>query len=373
MDISIGEPGRLLRYRSRGEVRFNDADDGLASLGSGAEVSWEETVGGEKRRIEYRGSGSALTARYWKNGNEQPLDADAKAWLARIVPMLLREAAIDVKGRVARLVARGGNDAVLAEVAQIRSDYAKGRYLGELLRTRTLDDAELDRALAAIGTIGSDYEKRQALDVALASQQLGKPQWMRVMEAAAGIGSDYERAQLLTDSAARVADDDELRGAWLKAGSSIGSDYERRRSLEALAKKTRGDAALIDILDAADGMGSDYEQRELLSQVARRSTNPNGLAPRYAQAVRRIGSDYEQREAITALLATGSIGRDGALSLLDAAAGIGSDFECREVLVDIARRLRDDTMVRDRVLQLAQRLSDFEREQVEDALGVARG
>ena len=67
-----------------------------------------------------------------------------------------------------------------------------------------------------------------------------------------------------------------------------------------------------------------------------------------------------------------ALAREGALAVLDAAGGIGSDFERREVLVEVARRVPDDA-VRARVLQLADELSDFERRQVEEAVGAVRG
>lgn len=373
MQISLNDGHRRLSYRSRGEVHFNADDTAVASLGPGAEVSWEETVDGQTRKVEYSGSGATPDLRYWRDGKEQPLDADGKAWIARIVPQLLREAAIDVEGRVARLVARGGNEAVLGEIDLIRSDYARGRYLGELLRTRTLAAAELDRALQQTRKIGSDYEKRQVLAAALASQQLAKPQWQAVLAAAGDIGSDYERAELLVASAARVAGDAQLRRDWLEVDSAIGSDYERRRSLEALLAAVRSDAALAEIVDAGSGIGSDFELRSLLGAVAHKAADVNAIAPRYAEAAKRIGSDFERREALLALLRSGELKREGALAVLDAADGIGSDFECREVLVEVARRLHDDAAVRARLLQRAEHLSDFERRQVEDAAGVVRG
>ncbi|GMV29550.1 MAG: hypothetical protein AMXMBFR59_16750 [Rhodanobacteraceae bacterium] len=372
LDVDIGGTGRHLTYRSRGDVRFNDQDDGIASLGAGANVEWEETVGAETRRIEYRGDGTALSTRYWKNGKEQALDADATAWIARVVPQLLREAAIDVEGRVARLVARGGNGAVLAEIGMIRSDHAQSRYLGELLRTRKLADAELDRALELIAALDSDHEQRLALTAALASQQLGKPQWRIVLAAVAEIDSDHERATLLVETAAQVTGDDELRGAWLAATEEIGSDYERRRSLEALVAVARDDAALLAVMEAGGGIGSGFELRELLSHTAQKARDPNAIARRYAQTAKLIGSDFERREALVALLRAGALAREGALAVLDAAGGIGSDFERREVLVEVARRVPDDA-VRARVLQFAEDLSDFERRQVEDAVGAVRG
>lgn len=373
LTITLGETGRRLRYESTGQVRFNAQGTALESLGSGARASWEETVGRETRKIEYTGMGTALQARYWHNGTEQALDADGQAWIARIVPQLLREAAIDVEGRVSRLHARGGTDAVLAEVALIRSDFAKGRYLAELLRTRKLAGAELDRALQQVATMGSDFEKRQVLSAVLASQDVGRTQWLAVMATVADIGSDFERSQLLVDSASRVANDGELRAAWLKAATETGSDFERRRSLDALLDESRDDAALIEIMEAGSGIGSDFELRALLSHVARKAGDTNTIAVPYAKTAKRLGSDFERREALVALVRAGTLERDGALAVLDAASGIGSDFECSAVLVEVARRLSGDAAVRERLLQLAGRLSGHEREQVENAAGVVRG
>ncbi|MBL8298167.1 MAG: hypothetical protein JNN30_07470 [Rhodanobacteraceae bacterium] len=373
LEVFVGDAGHRLHYRSRGEVRFSEQDDGVAALGDGAQVSWEETVGGDTRKIEYTGRGTALNLRYWRNGKEQALDADAQAWIARVVPQLLREAAIDVEGRVARLIARGGNEAVLAEIALIRSDYAQGRYLGELTGKYKLSDSELERALLQIRRIDSAYEKRQVLSVALASQQLGKSQWNSVLVTAADIDSDFERSELLVSIAHQVAGDEALRGAWLRAAEGVESSYERRRSLEALLAVARDDAVVLTIIDAATGIDSDFERRELLSNAAQKARDPNAIALRYATAAARIESDFERREALVALLSAGSLGREGALAVLDATDSMDSDFERREVLTEVVRRVPDDAKVRDRIRQLAANLSDFEREQVEEALGTTRG
>lgn len=370
--VAIGSAGRRLEFTSTGKVQFG-ADDTVESVASGGKVALLETVGGVTRKVEYSGAAGGLQVRYWRDGNEQPLDADARDWIARTVPQLVRESAINVEQRVARLYQRGGARAVLAEVALIHSDHSRSQHLAELLKNHTLDAAELDLGLAEIGKSGSDYERRQVLSATLTSQRLGTPQLAKVFDSAAGIDSDYERAELLVLSADRVGNDDELRRAWLNAAKGIGSDYEHRRSLEALVKQGKGDAALLEILEQAGEIGSDYEQRELLSEIAARADDVDTLAPHYAKAAGRIGSDFERREALIALMRAGELGSAGALAVLDAAAGIGSDFECREVLVELARKLPDDAVVRQKYLDVAGRLSDYERTQAEKAAGLVRG
>lgn len=371
--MSFSSPGRSVKYRSDGEVRFNTDGTAVESLGAGATASVQERAGGVTRKVEYSSSGGVLQTRYWRDGKEQTLDEDGRAWLARMLPQLLREAAIDVPARVARLYRSGGAAAAVADIALIESDYSRGRHLSELLAKHRLASAELDLALVQIGRIGSDYEKRQVLSATLNSQQVDPPQLIKVLDAAADIGSDYERSELLVQSAGRASGDAALRKAWLDAAQGIGSDYERRRSLEALLQRTRGDAALLQLIDAATGIGSDFEHRELLRHIADKAAEAEAIAVPYARAAAEIDSDYERREALLSLVRAGKLQRAGALAVLDAAAGIDSDFECRSVLVELVRVLPDDAAVRERLLQVASRLSTFEREQVEAAAGLVRG
>lgn len=373
MSITVSNSGRRLQFTSQGKVQFN-ADDAVESVAAGGKVVLQETEGGKTQKVEYSGGTNGLQIRYWRDGSEQAPDAQAQAWIARTMPQLLRESAVNVDLRVARLHERGGARAVVGNVALIQSDYSRSQHLAALLKKYTLDAGELDLALAEVDKIGSDYERRQTLSATLKSQRLGTPQLAKVFESAAGIGSDYERAELLVQSADRVGSDAQLRQAWLKAAGGIGSDYEHRRSLEALVDRSKGDdAALLEILERGGDIGSDYEHRELLTGIASKAGDVNTLAPRYAQAAGRIGSDFDRREALVALMRGGKLGSAGALAVLDAAAGIGSDFDCREVLVELARNLPDDAAVRQKYLDVAGRLSEFERAQAEKAAGLARG
>lgn len=373
MSIIMSGEGRKLEFTSVGNVQYG-AEDTVESVAAGGKVVLQETVADVTRKVEYSGGDAGLKVRYWLNGKEQALDADANAWIAKAVPQLLRESAVNVEQRVARLHQRGGARAVLGDVALIHSDYSRGRHLGELLTKHSLDAAELDLALTEVNKIGSDYERRQVLSATLKSQRLGAPQLAKVFESASGIGSDYERAELLVESADRVGSDAQLRQAWLKAAHGIGSDYEHRRSLEALVEHNKGnDAALLEILELGGDIGSDYEHRHLLGEIAEKAGDVNKLAPHYAKATGRIGSDFERREALIALVRGGSLGRDGVMAVLEAASGIGSDFECREVLVELARNLPDDAAVRQKYLDVAGKLSEFERSQAEKAAGLVQG
>jgi hypothetical protein len=78
----------------------------------------------------------------------------------------VRQSGFDAERRVARLYQKGGASAVFEEVSLIKSDYAKGVYLRELMKSLELDSASVERVVTkAAREMKSDYEKRQVLSM----------------------------------------------------------------------------------------------------------------------------------------------------------------------------------------------------------------
>jgi len=193
----------------------------ITAIAGGGTASIEELAGGVRRKVEYRDGGNGIAKRYWRDGTEQPIDADGARWLATIIPTMMREAGIEAEARVARIYNRGGAQAVLDEIVQIESDHARGVYLRALLGSYQLSPEELDDTLKFAGAVGSDYERRNVLSVALAKQKMGRANFAMLLKIAAGIGSDYERAELLVGMLPRLAKEDDVRAAWLEAALGI--------------------------------------------------------------------------------------------------------------------------------------------------------
>ncbi|MEO8673543.1 MAG: M56 family metallopeptidase [Tahibacter sp.] len=373
MRVRLRDDVRSLDVDSKGKLGFNADESDIASLSERGTASVEETRGGVTRRIEYSVAAGKLQRRYLKNGNEQTLDAEAQQWIAAIIPALLRETGIDAEARVERFFARGGSAAVFAEIAQITSDHTRAAYIGFLVGKHELNQEDLGRLLTLVDGIDSDYELRNVLANMFTTQKLDTQRLLTLLQVAAHIDSDYESAELLVATAHRSAADPALRAAWLANAKAVDSDYERRRALQSMVEETADPQMLSDILDATDSIESDYEKREVLSAIAVQSKDADAIAPSYAKATQRIGSDYERRIALMSLLNAGKLGHAGAMAVLDAAAGIESDYECRELLVAIARRMPNDAQVRARYLEVAAKLSDYEREQAQSAIGAVNG
>ncbi|HJT98250.1 MAG TPA: hypothetical protein VJ696_08030, partial [Rhodanobacteraceae bacterium] len=352
-----------------GKITFNDSEDDVATLSAGGSASFAETHAGTTRRVEIANRGGTLERRYFVDDKEQPVDAAGRDWMAKLIPMVIRESAIDAEGRVRRLRARGGADAVLDEIARIDSGYARGVYLRYLAAGGKLGQGEMTRALGLVDGVGSDYEKRNAL-VALASvQPLDAAQQKLVLAQADKIGSDYERAELLVGILPQLAPAADVRAAWLRAANGIGSNYEHRRALTAMLDAGVADEATLGaVIDASRTIGSDYERRTLLTAAVQRTHEADRLAPAYGAAAADIGSAYERREALTALIHAPGFGTAGARAVLDAAADIGGDYDCREVLVDLARVMPNDPDLIARYREVAKNLGSYDRGEAERAL-----
>lgn len=353
----------------RGDIEFNERDDDVARLGSGASASFSQTRNDEEKRVDYSEKDGRIERRYFVDNREQPLDAEAQKWIAGIVPLVIRETALDAKARVGRIYKQGGAGAVFDEVGRIESGYARSVYLKELAASAKLTPADVTRALQLVNGIDSDYERRNVLTALATLGPFDAEQQKLVIGQAEKIGSDYERAELLISMLPKLTKDAQLRTAWLHAVSGIQSDYEHRRALSALLEAGNyDDATLREVVSEARSIQSDYERRELLTSVARRVGDAERIARIYSEATSDIGSDYERREALLALIRAPKFGTEGTRAVLEAAANLGSDYECREVLVALARVMPNDAGLIERYRDVARHLSDSERGAAERAL-----
>jgi beta-lactamase regulating signal transducer with metallopeptidase domain len=367
--VQLSDGNRELNAKMVGDVQFNAGYDDIERLARGATASFGESIGGSSRRVDYANPDGTLQRHYFVDGTEQPFDATASQWIAEIVPAIIRETAVGAVKRVHQLHTRGGASAVLDEIAQIRSDYARGVYIKELAAIGKLSTAEVTRALALIDSMSSDYERRNALTALGTSSTFNAEQQTLIIRQAEKIQSDYERAELLLSLIPSLAANAEVRQAWLQAANGIKSDYEHRRCLSALVEAGSNDDAILEsVINAASTIGSSYERRELLTTAISAVGNVERLASAYAGAIDGIDADYERRQALMALIHARGFGKASAAAVLDSLAKVNSDFECREVLTALAAVMPNDPALISRYRDVARKLSNFERGEAERAL-----
>src|ERR1051325_5736475 len=74
-------------------------------------------------------------------------DFDGPAWMAEMMPNLVREFALGADKRVRRILAQSGVTGVLDEIGHIHGDSAKSVYFHQLLLAGPLSPAELRTVL----------------------------------------------------------------------------------------------------------------------------------------------------------------------------------------------------------------------------------
>lgn len=356
-----------LNVHMDGAVRIADDERGIASLDDGASMLIEERRSGVLRRVLFTGHDGRVQRSFQVDGEDRPFDAAAQEWLARTLPEVFRATGIDAQARAGRLLARGGADALLAEIALIGSDSVRGRYLAVLLAQPSLDSAQLEQALELAGQMGSDFELRRTLAQALAVPSLDVARQRQLLELAADMGSDFERAELLIAASGRVATG-AAHEAWRAALQRMGSDFEMRRVLESLLAQAPGPDTVALVLEAADGIASDFERGQLLARTAPQLDGDPALHRTWHGLAADMGSDFECRQSLVTLLDAEAPDADSSLRVLETAEGMGSGFETLQVLLALAEVMPAEPRVIARYRALARRLSDHERGQAERAL-----
>ena len=355
--------------RLAGDVIFNVGETDVVRLGRGASLELTEVRDGVKRQWDVFGKNGVIQRRYRRDGEDQPLAGEGRQWLASALPALIRESAINAEARGKRLLASGGPDALLADMALLEADHAKARYLAVLYANAKLDDAQLARSLQVVKAIEGDFEQRQTLQAALDSQTLSPVHQARVLGLAVDIGSDFELTELLISLAAKVPATGAPREAWRAALAAVSSDFERRRALEALlGRRDVAPATVQLVLESAEGIRSDFELRNVLERAARHTRGQPAVLAAYVARTGELSSDFEAREALTALINAGLVDAALANAVLDAVANLSSDFETGEVLRTLASRMPDDDALMKRYRAAARGLGDHERGQAERAL-----
>lgn len=334
MRIRIERDDCRLEIDAAGDLRFSDDDQDIVGISSSGYLEIEERSGGERRRLEVRPSDDGgLQRRWFINGSASQYDSEARAWLAGILPTLFRETGINAESRARRILASGGVDGLLEEIALIGSDHVARRYFTVLLNEAELKGDALRRIL------------RQAGDE---------------------IGSDHELAQLLMAIADRQPFDEAAQIAYVEAARSLGSDHEMGRVLTAvLSRSDLSPQASAALLDAAQSIGSDHElARVLIGLEQTRPVTPD-LEPAFFRTAVTIGSDFEERQVLSAVVGKGDLQPESLNRVLEAALNIGSDHEMGQLLTRIAELYGVPETIRPAFLRAVDTIgSRHERERV---------
>jgi len=347
LSYMVSAPGRCAEATMTGIARLSSDETQLIALPAGGMMRLREVIPGDDRSLLAVAGGNGapiFTAR--ANGQLVEFDADMKTWLARAMPQVMREAAIDVPERVMRLRRAGGVNAVLAAIAGIKSSAAKTAHYKALLDADNFTQAEVDRIARAAGSdlASTPQDLRTILDLMLPQRN------------AATLRAIYP------STAARTAIGESVQTAIKKAKSS----GDKASILTQYAAGGDPDAVLMALRGAKE-LSSDGDKANLLKTLAASAlTGPNpALRRAFFEAYETLSSDGDSRSVLIAALPYGHANPAVTVDVIQATRHISSDGDKAEVLIALTKqRLLTSAAIRNAFLDAAKEISssyDYKR------------
>ena len=328
---------RSLEVRAKGGLEFTDDDSDVKHLAPGGYLSIEERRGSVSRRLEVVPGADAQPQRtFYSGGLRRAFDREARAWLAEILPDLIRNTAIGARDRVRRIYGRSGAGGVLDEISLIKSEGAKRVYFRELLRIGRLDAATLGRAARQV---------------------------------AREISSDGEKASLLVETADLFLSHKSAAPDFFDAVGTINSDGERRRVLSAVLRRSPGTEEIVRSLRSAREISSDGEKAYLLVEHLALFLDHPASLPTLFDVINSVSSDGEHARVLTTLLKRHTLDRENLMRVLRSAERISSDGEKANVLLAAVRAHAGDARSLSAIADVTKTISsDGEKQRVLSAI-----
>lgn len=324
--------------RSKEDLIFNDTDTDIQSISRTGSLMIREERGGTVRTIEIvQGSDGQPQRTFTVGGATREFDGEARAWLARVLPLAIRNTGMGASARAQRILRQGGSTALLDEISRIRIDGARVIYFKHLLKSGNLDTAALRR------TAG---------------------------QAAREISSEGDRARVLIEAADLYLNNAEVTPAFFEAASSIKSDVDHRRVLTAVLQRSNlSRQTLLGMIKSAGNISSDGDKAAFLIEAGHLYLREVALSDAFFEAASGIKSGGDRRRVLSTLLRRNKFDRENLLRALKSASAISSDGDKAEVFISVAEAGTGDTVVRVAVRDAAKEIKSVgDRERVLSAL-----
>jgi beta-lactamase regulating signal transducer with metallopeptidase domain len=346
--LTVRADGEIAGYASAPTGKgttFTDDDRDIARLPEHGYFEIEERSGSSRRRVEVTEAKGTFERRWFVDGHEQPYGDGARAWFGDALVVLARRAGINADARALRIFKSQGADGLIAEIAELQSDYVASKYYRVLFDHAQLSSAQLVHLIDdAAKRISSDYELGRVLNTLAAHGPLDKDVQQAYVHAANGIDSDYEHGRAL--GALVLSGDldvDAMDGIFASA-DRIDSDYERARLLLAVAERYPSRRPLpTSYLTAVGGMSSDYERGRVLTALLSRDQLSSQDRGRVLEVVEKIGSDHTRAEVLLAVIARGALDETTRAPFFRAVNTVESSYERQRLLTAVVQSGPDET------------------------------
>lgn len=322
-----------------GTVEFTDDDGDVKSLSPNGRFRIEDGGLLSKRAYEVIADAAGnLTRSYSVGWSSKPMDDEGRAWLARTLPEAIRDSGIGAGPRVARILRRGGSQAVLAEIGLIHSDGSKRIYLEQLFSQATLKPSELKDAARLIRSISSDGDKAQVI-ITVDANYFTADLRSYLFDDAESISSDGDKRRVLADIVKKDGGSLETLASAARTARHISSDGDKAEVLIEMANPYHaGGGVDMAYFDAANSISSDGDHARVLSKMLTSHGDDHNTLTRTLLSAQRISSDGDKARVLKEAVPVYSEDASVRKAFFDAANSISSDGDHQQVLVSLAQK-----------------------------------
>jgi len=376
MNFRSDDGNYSLQVKGDGGIDLEPDGSGIASLDRHHSFDVRMRQNGVERRVLFTNEDGAVEQQFFVDGDEQTWGPEADRFVAEVMPVVLRETAINVDERITWLVDNRGQDAVLDEIDLIQSDFAQRAYTVRFAQKAEIAAPDFERLMKMTAdNMSSDFDARTTLIEVFDAQMPTGASLDALLTAGETISSDFDVRVVLTHVGSSMPSTPDSMTAYLDLARTISSDFDMRLVLQPLATRPDADddvvARALEVAGAE--ISSDFDLRTVLSESAGRVGDSDALARAYTTAADSISSDFDHRLTLTALAENAELTATGWQRLLESARNISSDFDTATLLVSVAPSLpRDDAVIAAYREALDTIGSDFDRGRAAAALEETR-
>ena len=286
-----------------GYVTVSDDDRDVVAISAGGYLKISKSAFGSKRRISIEADRNGnLIRKYYEGWSQKDYEPNGRAWLAEVLPEIVRSSTLGAEDRVDRIYTGGGMTAFVNEVGRLEGDYVKTAYI-KIVLCKDLQDAEVNQL---IGVMGREVKSDHYLASLLKDNYvlfLASPQRVTsFVEASRSIASDHYMKEVLE----RVVTSDQITESQipsvLAAASSIQSDhYLSSLLVDLMDDKELSVNTLVSLLRISEDIQSDHYLSEVLRRAADQDNLSGAAHERFLLALGKIDSDHYIKEVVLAV------------------------------------------------------------------------
>lgn len=341
---------------AKGKIRFNDDETLIASISKNGYLKYRNNTIKLKAFADDQGG---VLYQLYEDGTKLNInDKYGRQVLSEALKEILG-LGFDARGRVERLFAKGGNQAVLSAVDKLKPGYLKAIYLEYLLSSASLTDDELLQVIRKTGKVDADYEKSKLL-ISISPLVKDTAAFREYLDVVKDIDADFEKSKVLENIIKQPLDSVEFDET-LQIIAGINADYEKSNILKKIINKGPTDPEKsVKVLAVIRDMEADFEKGKLL-EIFSTQLDDSVTAMVYLSVVKSMGADFEKTKVLNNILRQ-PVGGPVYNEIISIAGGMDNDHEKSNLLKKILERRNIESESFGRILIVIHNMdNDFEK------------